>query len=202
MKVLAKHNDGHLYGDELDFLGGTVTATYHAGTLWEVLICETCEKPTVRSGRYDERFDEQLEFRVFYPKPLSLEGLPANIAAAHEAAIRVRAVDRNAYAVLMRRTLEMVCIQQNAQGSTLAKSLDDLAERGVLPPQLIEAAHSIRFLGNEGAHATGEVGEADIRLLDGLSAAVLEYVYVAPQLVAKVRERMTQGKSTKSTGQS
>jgi len=193
MKVLAKYNDGQLYGEDFSLGGGPVLATYHAGTLWEVLICEACEKVTVRLLTYDERFDETAdEYKTIYPEAgRKLHGLPEQISVAYEAALKVRSVDSNGYALLLRRLLELVCRDQQAKGANLFEALQDLAKRNILPQQLIDVANFIRSFGNVAAHAlTGDVEEADVPLLDSLSAAVLEYVYVAPLLVSQARDRV------------
>jgi hypothetical protein len=198
MKILSTYNDGKTYAEEIPFDGRIQVATYDAGTLWEFYLCEACAKPTVRYHIYDDRYQEEMAGPIIcYPEAKQkLEGLPEAIAKAHEAALRVRNVDGNAYAVLQRRLLEIVCLDQEAEGKTLSERLKNLAERGILPPQLAEVADSIRSLGNVGAHAsTGDIEERDIHLLDSLSAAVLEYVYIAPQLVARVRQRVAAAKA-------
>lgn len=204
MEILATRDDGSRYAEEVNVGDRAIDASYNAGTLVQVLLCEVCSQVTVRRTDYDERFTEDpIEWSVIFPKGTSaVEGLPKAVEAAHAAAQRVRNVDRNAYAVLLRRMLEVVCIDQGAVGNTLAARLKDLAGKGILPLGLIEVADSIRSMGNVGAHAaTGDVEEGEVPLLDRLSAAVLEYVYVAPLLVARAREKMAQrGASIDASG--
>jgi hypothetical protein len=117
--------------------------------------------------------------------------LPSKVAKAYEAAGRVKPVDPNAFAVLLGRVLEHVCEDRGAIGETLNERLGDLAQKGEIPRKLADMAHGLRNLRNVGAHATlGELTESEIPILDDLCRAILEYVYSAPALVARVQERL------------
>jgi hypothetical protein len=69
------------------------------------------------------------------------------------------------------------------------KRLKSLADNGEIPVKLVDVSAGLRKLRNIGAHASlGELTETDIPVLDGLTRAILEYVYSAP-LLAKDAER-------------
>jgi hypothetical protein len=162
---------------------------YEAGTYWELLRCDACEKVSLRSVDWHE-FMEEVEWTLLYPQAAvaTVDGLPANISRAWASAQRVKRVDANAYAVLVRRVLELVCADNAATGRDLAAKLSDLASKGKIPGPLAAIAHNARNFGNIGAHASlGDLRQSEARLLDELCVAVLEHVYTAPLLVTKAQ---------------
>ncbi|MCI0563315.1 MAG: DUF4145 domain-containing protein, partial [Nitrososphaera sp.] len=121
-----------------------------------------------------------------------------NIDRAYDAALKVRNIDSNAFAVLLGRVLDLVCLDKQATGNSLFERLNFLAARGDIPQQLADIAHQLRQLRNIGAHADlGELTSAEVPVLDGLCRAILEYVYKAPQLLQVAEQRLQQLKQDK-----
>jgi hypothetical protein len=144
--------------------------------------------------------DDGGEISVLYPSPPgNLEGLPPEVAKAYKAARAVRLIDPNAFAVLLGRVLEIVCLDRSASGSSLSEQLKDLATKGEIPGPLAEMAHQLRFLRNVGAHATlGELTRVEVPILNDLCNAILEYVYTAPHTVERVAKRIDELKKRKT----
>src|SRR5262249_50952308 len=118
-------------------------------------------------------------------------GLPIAIAKAYDASQKVRQVDANAFGVLIRRVLEMVCEDREADGKSLYDRLADLAARHEIPDKLVGVARNLRNLGNVGAHASlGALTPAEVPILDDLCRSLLEYVYSAPYLVQQAENRL------------
>ncbi len=123
---------------------------------------------------------------LFPSPPEALEGLPMEVAKAYKAAQAVRRIDANAFAVLLGRALELVCLDRKAKGKTLSAQLQDLASKGEIPGPLAAMANQLRTLRNIGAHASlGELTTSEVPILDDLCRAVLEYVYAAPAVLLK-----------------
>ncbi len=143
--------------------------------------------------------DEDGEVRILWPTlNKELEGLPSRIAKAYKASRAVRLIDANAFAVLLGRVLELVCIDRNAEGDTLYAKLQDLGKRGEVPDRLIQMAHQVRTLRNIGAHATlGELTQSEVPIVDDLIRAILEYVYTAPAKINQVEQRIQKLQSRK-----
>ena len=81
--------------------------------------------------------------------------------------------------VMVRRLLEATCADQGAAKRTLAASLKDLRERGLINGVLVEWADALRALGNEGAHYTGtSVNREDAEDALAFAEAVVDYLYV------------------------
>jgi hypothetical protein len=164
---------------------------YEGGPVWELLRCSACGDVTLRKVSWHDGMEsEDIDWRVIYPRDSSgsPKGLPAKIAAAWEAAHEVRRTNANAYAVLARRVMEMVVQDRGASGKDLNDQLRDLATKGTIPGPLADMAHHVRFFGNAGAHAdVRDLTQNEAALVHDLCAAVLEYVYTAPRLVARAQ---------------
>jgi len=189
MEIVAEYSQVSPHVDE------KMTVQWDEGDVFELLSCPVCSRVTLRQYYYHAALDPDGtgEPQVLYPlgKDVPL-GLPPTISRAYEAATRVRSIDPNAYSVLLRRLLELVCIDRKAEGGTLNDQLESLARTGEIPQKLVGVSHSIRQLGNVGAHASlGELTPAELPVLDGLCKAVLEYVYSAPFLVGQAEGRLS-----------
>lgn len=158
-----------------------------------VAVCDVCHHPLVYG--VDESQPEPDVFtdaNLLYPDAGRLErSVPASVAAAYEEAFRIRRVAPNAFAVLIRRALEALCHDRGAEGTSLARGLKSLAERGEIPPTLAEMTDVLRLIGNVGAHAgSAEVLPYQVFAVDKFFRAVVEYVYVAPSRLAEFRRRL------------
>lgn len=173
------------------------TFSWREGPFWEVLECPSCGKVIFQQGYWHECLPEECGPEILYPAGVErILGLPERIAKACEAAQKVKAIDSNAFAVLLGRVLDLVCIDKNAVGESLYERLSDIANKGVMPRQLAEMAHALRQLRNIGAHADlGELTKAEVPILEALSKAILEYVYSAPALIQLVQAKIDSLKS-------
>lgn len=166
-------------------------------TIVELLKCPACSKLSIWLYTWCDMIDDGSDItpEIIYPKTSDSDdippGLPDNINKALTAAHKVKSIDANAYAVLMGRVLEMICIDRKAKGKYLADQLQDLAEKGEIPNKLVTVAKSLKDLRNIGAHAAlGELTREEIPILGSLCNAVLEYVYTAPYLVTQATEHL------------
>jgi len=97
-------------------------------------------------------------YECHYPKgkPLQLdeEGIPKNIMADFNEALRCKSVDaHNATAEMCRRALQASCLSLGADPKlTLEKQIDWVAAQGKIIVSLQEMAHKVRLGGNRGAH--------------------------------------------------
>jgi uncharacterized protein DUF4145 len=160
---------------------------------WRILQCGACLRPIL-----DEAGSENPDITMLYPTTkLDTRGLPQSVAKAYAEALRVQRVSPNSCAVMIGRTLEVVCNEKQVEGGrSLAARLDKLASAGHIPPLLAEMAGQLRQIRNWGAHADkqDEVTESDVPILLDLLDAVLEYLYIAPRKVQKVEARLNRSR--------
>jgi hypothetical protein len=164
---------------------------WEQGLIYQIAVCPACSNVTLRRCMWHEDMEaDECTFTVLYPSSRSLPpGMPEKIAQAYEAASRVKDVDANAYAVLLGRVLELICIDRGAKGKFVAEKLKHLAEKNEIPENLVKVAAGLRNLRNVGAHAElGELTPAEIPILTKLCVAIVEYVYSAPHLATQAEE--------------
>src|SRR5580704_1929168 len=103
-----------------------------------VASCETCGNVLVYDNPGDQT--EEMQFSkcdLVYPKtPFLSPVIPRQIATSYAEAFKVRAISPNAFAVLIRRTLEILCNERGLTKGTLAARLKILSDKGELPPIL------------------------------------------------------------------
>jgi hypothetical protein len=96
-----------------------------------------------------------------------------------EARACFRAGQYTASALMVRRTLEAVCNDKGATGTTLYARLDDLKTKQVIEGRLADWSHGLRALGNDAAHDTSVfVDSDDAKDALQLAEALLAYAYV------------------------
>jgi len=171
------------------------------GYKYELLLCLACKKVTLREYFEHDCLDpEDIKVETLYP-PQGVKSfyLPSLVQNAYEAAQKARAIDANAYAILLGRMLEVVCEDRKAKGKNLNEKLKNLSDQGQIPSNLVDVAHGLRRLRNIGAHEPLEgLSSDEIPILDYLSRAILEYIYIAPSLAEQAETRLKRLKEKKS----
>lgn len=171
------------------------------GIHYNVLRCPACEKINIVSYTWHDGIEseDEISYDFLYPQnPNYPIGLPEKILTAYKAAEKVKSIDVNAYAILMRRLLELVCLDREASSGTLAAMLKELADKNEIPQKLVKVATGLKDFGNIGAHAgSGELTEKEIPIVNALCSAILEYVYSAPYLATIAENKLISIKSKK-----
>jgi hypothetical protein len=118
-----------------------------------------------------------------YPGVTSHKAIPLAIAdAMHEATLALSANCLRASAVMARRSLEAIAVDQGETKGALADKLKNLATRGLLQPTLAEWAKEVRLVGNTGAHfdPITVVDSDDAKQLIEFVRELAKYLYVLP----------------------
>lgn len=93
---------------------------------------------------------------------------------------------------MARSAIQLVMRYQKGEGSNLKDQIDDLADKGILPPVMKDWAHEVRELGNENAHpkpgAKGTPPEDAKDVVEFLTF-LLRLTYNLPQEIQQFRER-------------
>ncbi|MCF8032869.1 MAG: DUF4145 domain-containing protein [Desulfarculaceae bacterium] len=103
-------------------------------------------------------------------------------------------------AMAVRLTLETICDEQGAEGEKLFQRIDALVEKVVLPKQLLEVMHDIRWLGNDAAHIELKkfkgVGPEEVGAAIELTKEIMKGLYQLDSLVQRLRAlKKTEGPS-------
>ncbi|MFC2043195.1 DUF4145 domain-containing protein [Chloroflexota bacterium] len=159
---------------------------------YALLKCGTCGDYSLL-GDFEHLLPKSISgYPVLYPTSDTLDpSVPEKICKVYAEASRIRLKAPNAYAGQIRRALEFLCKNQNATGRILYEQLNSLVEKGTIPPTLGEMTTLIRMLGNIGVHAAeDEVSIWDAQLIDEFFRSIIEYVYIAPSKISRLKLRI------------
>ncbi len=83
----------------------------------------------------------------------------------------------------LRALIETICKENNAKGSNLLVSIDDLVAQNILTPAGSKILHKIRTLGNDAAHEVKPHNEKQLSLAMDIMEHLLMDVYILPKKV-------------------
>jgi hypothetical protein len=154
--------------------------------------CDRCKYPII--AILENWFTDDIE--TYWPTTRANKDypdVPKPIGAAASEAYRCLATGAPRGAVsLARAVVESVAKDKGITKGTLEKKIDALYREDYIGEGMKEAAHEIRFAGNEAAHGdlvveplTAEDAQKIVALMD----IILERVYQEPAEVARIRQR-------------
>jgi Domain of unknown function (DUF4145) len=153
-----------------------------------------CPSPTCRTQVFVVH-DLNGEVLVSYPRQridFDPKGIPAAIVRTFEEAVTCFAEDLHvAAAIMIRRTLEELCEEKKATGSSLKTRISALQSVVVLPQGLLQALDDLRLLGNDAAHIEAKsydsIGKDELAIALELTKEILKAVYQLDDLLARLR---------------
>ncbi len=162
---------------------------------WSIFIavCETCNHALLYENVGDQFDEDKFDIcELVYPSAAGFPvSVPQQIKNVYDEANRIKRLAPNAFAVQIRRAMEVLCEDKGVTTGSLQKRLDKLVDKGEIPPVLAEATDLLRLLGNVGAHGTNQtVHPLLANAIDEFFRAVVEYVYVAPSKLKEFRDTM------------
>lgn len=161
--------------------------------------CATCKNISLFSDwELSTKPGSLKEATLLYPSKRKIDDIvPKAIKDSFEEAKKVEKISPNAFAILIRRSLELLCKDQKAKGGNLKEKINDISLKGIIPATLTEMAEALRFLGNLGAHDIEfNFEREETQAMEDFLVAMLEYVYVAPDRIRKLTESVNK-KTTK-----
>jgi len=168
---------------------GTATVAVKSARLTRFLdVCDNCGGPVCGTRRVPSGITSlwpTVVHRKGYPD------VPEAIAAAASEAHQALGADAPRAAVAMARAvIEATAKDKGITNGDVQAKINQLAADGHISAAMKEAAHEIRFAGNEAAHGdlVGEpIGIDEAAEVVELMDAILERVYQEPAKVARVR---------------
>ncbi|MDB5240221.1 MAG: hypothetical protein JWP57_846 [Spirosoma sp.] len=133
--------------------------------------------------------------------PFNKDNIPSNVLKAFEEAVKCHACDCFiASAIMIRKTLEELCLDRGANGDNLFKRLEILKNKIVLPDELLIAMNELRLVGNDAAHLVArtydEIGKEEIEISIELTKEILKAVYQYESLLQKMRNLKRKNSTT------
>lgn len=97
-----------------------------------------------------------------------------------------------ASAIMLRKTLEEICIEKGAQGNNLLQKIKDLSSKISIPIELAQGMDDLRLLGNDAAHIESQtfknIGQEEIEVSIDFTKEILKAVYQYESLLQKLRD--------------
>jgi hypothetical protein len=121
--------------------------------VWGVRVCPDAECGALIFIVIDTRNDSIIE--SFPPESIDFDStdLPPAVLEAFKEAVECHAhACYKASVIMVRKTLEEVCADREASGNNLKERLENLRGKLLLPPEMFDALHDLRLLGNDAAH--------------------------------------------------
>ncbi len=175
---------------DLEDYGTTGSATGRI-ELWK---CPNCENPFLTDD------DGIYGYSVLYPPEDNRVNprLPAPLKSAYSEAISCfKSKAYTATAIMCRKTLEGICVEQGAKGNNLVSNLKELKDKGVIENRLFEWADQLRISGNEAAHdVTVTTSPEDARDILEFTNALLEYIFTFRDKFEEFKIRRSSKSST------
>lgn len=118
--------------------------------------------------------------------------IPPKILAALEEAISCHASKCYiASAMLVRKTLEELCADRNANGGDLKAKLKELRTKVILSEELMDATDDLRLLGNDAAHIESktydDIGQEEVELSIDITKEVSKSIYQYSDLLERLQ---------------
>lgn len=132
---------------------------------------------------------------ITYPSdtiPFDKENIPDKVLNAfHEAIISHSNSCFISSAIMLRKTLEEICLNRGATGKNLYSRLEDLGSKIIIPKELIEGMQELRLLGNDAAHIESntfnEIGKNEVEVSIEFTKEILKAVYQYESLLGRLR---------------
>ena len=189
----------------------TVDDLHGPGSLaWKVFQCPGCKAPSLAQGLAIGPFaGDSFVVAGWYPKEPLVKAYPefvpasiASVAAEAHACLSVQSF-RGAVA-LARAVVEATAKEKGITRNGIQTKIDELFAQGLIYEHVKDAAHEVRFAGNEVAH--GDL--VDEPISSGEAAAILELmdmvldgVFIAPgKTAAQAARRQERRASDESAG--
>jgi hypothetical protein len=150
-----------------------------------------CPNPECRALIYVIYNGESGEILASFPPEridFDASELPSKVQATFEEAIECHAhACFRAAAVMVRRTLEVVCEDQGATGENLYQRIEDLGKRLVLPKGFLGGIHNLRILGNDAAHVEArdyeDIGKHEVEIALEITKVIIHATYQMNSIV-------------------
>ncbi len=153
-----------------------------------ILICKTCKKPSVYRNEWNDKQHKWESIRI-YPIPVQApREVPPKIRKTFDDAISMLKKSPSLTAVGIRKCLEGICDDKQAQGDTLMEKINYLGVNGFIPMPLSDMMDTSQTIRNIGSHfGNMDISLDELNVLIEYTLAMLECLYVVQDRINSVR---------------
>jgi hypothetical protein len=118
--------------------------------------------------------------------------IPPKVLSALEEAVSCHANQcYMASAIMVRKSLDLLCVERGASGSNLKEKIAALGAMILIPKELLDGMDDLRLLGNDAAHIESQVfddvGEKEVEIGIEFTKEIMKAVYQYSNLLAKLK---------------
>lgn len=157
-----------------------------------LLECPVCFKPVLASGWHSFYSNVEEELSLDYPaEGFVMLHTPNTIKEQYSNSRECyKRKDYGLCSASLRILLEKIANDNNANGRTLERKIEDLARKNIIPLTIKNASTIVRKLGNKGAHGTGDdIMKEDIDMLFEFVEIIISYIYELPHSISNLAAR-------------
>lgn len=119
-------------------------------------------------------------------------GIPKNVLSTFEEAITCHANQCYiASAIMIRKTLEEICLDRIVKGENLKERIKDLGNKIVIPNELLLGMDELRLLGNDATHIESRefcaIEQKELEVAIDFTKEILKAVYQYEHLLGKLK---------------
>lgn len=153
-----------------------------------------CPNPDCYSSLFFVCFDDQQVIATYPPERIDFDttNIPQQVVSCFEEAIACHAEKcYKAAAMMVRRTLEEICLEKGVTGNNLKERIKALRDKIIVPKELLEGMDELRLLGNDAAHieskAFENVGKEEVEAGIEFAKEIIKAIYQYSHLLEKLR---------------
>jgi Domain of unknown function (DUF4145) len=160
---------------------------------WPIVGHRVCPNPSCKAHLFVVINNNAL-FGSYPPERIDFDAtaVPDSIIQSLEEAITCHA--NHCYvaaAIMIRKTLELLCFDQGVTGANLKERIKLLGTKAVLPPDLFSGLDDLRLLGNDAAHIESEayekISQEELEVGIEFTKEVLKATYQYTSLLKRLR---------------
>jgi hypothetical protein len=154
-----------------------------------ILKCKTCNRSSIYRNEWDNEQQKWVEILI-YPNPVRAQReVPEKIRKKFDEAISVLKKSPSLTAVGIRKCLEGICDDKQAQGTTLAERISYLGANGFIPLPLSDMVDTSQTIRNIGSHfGNMDISLDEVNVLIEYTLALFECLYVVQERIDSVRK--------------
>jgi hypothetical protein len=154
----------------------------------EILKCKACKKPSVYRNEWDDKQQNWVSILI-YPIPVRApREVPSKIRKVFDDAVSDLKKSPSLTAVGIRKCLEGICEDKQAQGDTLIEKINYLGANGFIPLPLSDMMDTTQTIRKIGSHfGNMNISLDEVNVLIKYTHAMLECLYVVQDRINSVR---------------
>lgn len=152
--------------------------------------CISCCRVSIYAQLYTNQEKPINELELVFPKVRNIKNLlPDKVKNTYVEAKRIQNISSTAFMILIRKSLEQICVDQNANGKNLYEKILKLSDKGIIPKKIMNLASLIRHIGNISSHENDLIDVWDVEIVDEFFHIIAEYIYSLDNQISIIKKK-------------